>query len=321
MPKISTDLPRHHLGGATMGTTWAVTLDAQMTEAALATLQTALQRAVDLVDHQMSNWNPASAIMRLNSAPCDVWLPQPPDLMQVLADGLAASAATHGAFEMNLHDAVRAWGFGPDAISLDKVRAASAAKRLPASALLDLDIAASTARKLGPLSLDLAGIAKGYGVDLLAKVLTQNGITHALCAIDGELRATGPQAGGTGWQISVETPSPADGDLGRASHSMVSLTEGALATSGDYRHFVTVRGKRLSHTIDPKRAAPLIDAPASVTVLSARCAWADAMATALMVMGGQDGPAFARAHNLNALFLLRQGDGLAPIGTGSFAQP
>jgi thiamine biosynthesis lipoprotein len=97
-------------------------------------------------------------------------------------------------------------------------------------------------------------------------------------------------------------------------------TEGSIATSGDYRHFVTVKGKRLSHTIDPARGAPLIDAPASVTVLSALCTWADAMATALMVMGAKAGPEYAHSHNLNSLFLLRQGEQFTSIRTGSFAR-
>ena len=102
---------------------------------------------------------------------------------------------------------------------------------------------------------------------------------------------------------------------------MLNLTNGALATSGDYRHFVTVKGKRLSHTIDPKRGAPCIDAPASVTVLAARCVQADALATALLVMGAQTGLNYARAHNLNALFLLRQGNELVSLCSGSFNAP
>ncbi len=317
MPKMSIDLPRHVLGGRTMGTEWSVTLDAGLSGRDLVSLENDLQSAVDAVDRQMSTWNAASDLMRLNAAPCHEWLPQPPELIQVLADGLAISAATGGAFEMNLGDAVRAWGFVSDAISVDAIRAATRAPRLPANALLDLDIAGGLVRKRGPITLDLSGIAKGYGVDRLIRVLHLHGIAHGLCAIDGELRALGPQASGAAWRVSVDTPD----DAARATHSLLNLTDGALATSGDYRHFVTVKGKRLSHTIDPKRGAPCIDAPASVTVLAARCVQADALATALMVMGAQEGLKFARAHSLNALFLLRDAGELVSLCSGSFAAP
>ena len=314
MLKMSIDLPRHVLRGRAMGTEWSAALDASLSGPDLVSLQNDLQGAVDLVDLQMSTWNAASDLMRLNAAPCHEWLPAPPELIQVLADGLAISAVTAGAFEMNLGDVVRAWGFVADAISVDAIAAASRAPRLPASALLDLDIAGGLVRKRGPVALDLSGIAKGYGVDCLIRVLRLHGIAHGLCAIDGELRAVAPQASGAAWHISVECPD----DAARTAHSMLNLTEGALATSGDYRHFVTVKGKRLSHTIDPKRGAPCIDAPASVTVFAARCVQADALATALLVMGAQTGLNYARAHNLNALFLLRQGNELVSLCSGSF---
>jgi thiamine biosynthesis lipoprotein len=314
MLKTFIDLRRHVFSGRTMGTEWSATVDAHLSGRDLASLQNDLQAAVDLVDRQMSTWNAASDLLRLNAAPCHEWLPQPPELIDVLADGLAISAATGGAFEMNLGDVVRAWGFVADAISVDAIAAASRAPRLPASALLDLDIARGLVRKSGPVALDLSGIAKGYGVDCLIGVLHAHGIAHGLCAIDGELRAVGPQASGAAWHVSVEIPN----DAARTAHSMLTLTDGALATSGDYRHFVTVKGKRLSHTIDPKRGAPCIDAPASVTVLAARCVQADALATALMVMGGQAGLKYARAHNLNALFLLRGENEMVSLCSGSF---
>jgi thiamine biosynthesis lipoprotein len=314
MLKTFIDAPRHVLGGRTMGTNWSATLDAGLSGRDLACLQNDLQSAVDLVDLQMSTWNADSNLMRLNAAPCHEWLPAAPELIQVLADGLAISAATGGAFEMNLGDVVRAWGFVADAISLDAIRAASRALRLSARALLELDIAGGLVRKHGPVALDLSGIAKGYGVDCLIRELHTHGIAHGLCAIDGELRVVGPQASGAAWQVSVESPD----DAARTPHSMLNLTDGALATSGDYRHFVSVKGKHLSHTIDPKRGAPCIDAPASVTVLAARCVQADALATALMVMGGQVGLKYARAHNLNALFLLRGENEIVSLGSGSF---
>lgn len=286
-----------------MGTTWAVQYEGK---ADPQSLQRALQNAVQEVDDQMSTWTPASALMRFNAAPCGEWIPLPPHLMTVLAAGQKMTRLTRGAFEMNLGQAVTAWGFSAAQIDLAAIKAASS--HAWQSSLAALELTDSHARKTAPLALDLSGIAKGYGVDRLAQVAQDFGLS-ALCEIDGELRAVG----GRPWTVAIEAPDTS------AAHSYVTLTDGALATSGDYRHFVMVKGQRLSHTIDPKRRAPVIAAPASVTVLAATAMQADAMATALLVMGAKDGIGFANAQGISALFLIRGPDGIAAKGTGTFA--
>ncbi len=311
MPKTPTDRALA-LGGPTMGTRWSVLIDDLVTN---PTLQSRFQAAVDEVDAQMSTWKPDSDLMRLNAAPPDVWVPLPDRLFTVLEAGLAISRQTGGAFEMNMGDAVRAWGFGPDPIDLQAIRAASAALRVPASVALQLDQANGRARKSAPLALDLSGIAKGYGVDRLVETARYLGVAHALCTIDGEVRAIGPLRDGRPWAVGIETPD----DSTSGQHSLLELKDMAVATSGDYRHFVTVGTARLSHTMDPRRGAPLVAAPASVTVLSRSCMLADAMATALMVMGDKKGPDFAADHAISALFLLRSSGETIAVGTGAFA--
>lgn len=309
MQKMSTE--RSLLQGKTMGTLWSVQIDGTPPPA----LHAALQAAVEEIDQQMSNWSETSDLMRFNAADVGVWHPLPAHLLCVLTEGLSISRATGGAFEMNVGAAVRAWGFNAAPINLDALQAASAAPHIQASVALELDLAAGRARKTADLWLDLAGIAKGYGVDRLAEVVQSFGIDHALCAIDGELRALGTQANGTPWPVAIERPDSPD----RAAQSIIALDAGAVASSGDYRHFLTIKGKRLSHTMDPQRAAPLLDGPASVSVLAPRCLQADAMATALMVMGEADGLAFAKATGISALFLMREAAGLRASGTGVFA--
>ena len=192
------------------------------------------------------------------------------------------------------------------------VRAALAQPRIPAWEALTLDPAAGTARKHAPVSVDLNGIAKGYGTDRLADVLSVHGIAAALVGIDGEMRAMGLRPDGEAWTIAVEAP---DRDR-RAPHSILALQDAAVATSGDYRHWVRVGSGTLSHTMDPHRGAPLAQSPASVTVIAPTCAEADALATALMVLGEERGLAQARALNLDALFLLRTADGIRTAATG-----
>jgi thiamine biosynthesis lipoprotein len=196
-------------------------------------------------------------------------------------------------------DAVMAWGFGPEAAAPDGIRTAMAASRRPAHDVLEIN--GEHVRKAAPIALDLNGIAKGYGVDRLAEILRNQGISDGLVGIDGEMRAMGLRPDGEAWTIAVEAP---DAER-RTPHSILALQDAAVATSGDYRHWVEVQGRRLSHTMDPRRGAPLIASPASITVVARSCAEADAWATALMVLGPVKGATLAKQSGLDALFLLR----------------
>lgn len=302
MSKTSIEPVRHALNGPTMGTRWSA-LFFTAPEFDASPIQAALQKAVDGVDAQMSTWKPDSDLMRLNRALVGTWVVVPDDLARVLALGLAIGRASGGAFDIGMGDAVQAWGFGPDAASEESIRRALTAARRPAHETLEL--IGNQVRKRGPITLDLNGIAKGYGVDLLAQTLRSFGIEAGLVGIDGEMRALGLRPDGEAWTIAVEAPDPNC----RAPYSILSLQDGAVATSGDYRHGVTVQGRRLSHTMDPLRGAPLMSSPASVTVLASSCAEADAWATALMVAGPEAGMALAARQGLSALFLIRDDTG------------
>ncbi len=302
MLKMSTDLVRHALNGPTMGTRWSA-LFFSPPGFDPAPLRAALQVAVDAVDAQMSTWKPDSALMRLNAAPVWEWQDIPTELAQVLALGLAIGRASGGAFDIGMGDVVRAWGFGPAAADPQAIRATMQTARRPAHEVLELD--GNRARKSAPITLDLNGIAKGHGVDRLTQVLKDHGIRQALTGIDGEMRAMGLRPDGNAWTIAVEEPDRAR----RAPHSILTLQDAAVATSGDYRHWVTVQGHTLSHTMDPRRDAPLLHSPASVTVVAPTCAEADAWATALMVAGVDAGVRLAAAQGLDALFLARDDAG------------
>lgn len=205
MSKMFTDGGRVALNGPCMGTRWSALFQGRA-GLDLDHMRRACQQAVDRVDAQMSTWNPASDLMRLNAAPVGAWVAVPDDLRRVLGLGLAIGRASGGAFDIGMGDAVTAWGFGPAAATPDAIRAALAAPRRPAHERLVIEGAG--VRKTAPIVLDLNGIAKGYGVDLLADTLRAQGITDALVGIDGEMRAMGlrPMPRHGPWRSRRPTP-------------------------------------------------------------------------------------------------------------------
>jgi thiamine biosynthesis lipoprotein len=299
---MSTEPLRHALNGPTMGTRWSA-LFFTAADVDAAPLQAALQAAVAEVDDQMSSWKPDSDLMRINRAPLGEWIAAPAQLLAVLRLGLAIGKASGGAFDVGMGDAVNAWGFGPDAASGERIRIALQAPRRPSWEAVEIGEAAL--RKREAITLDLNGIAKGHGVDRLAETMLQFGISAFLVGIDGEMRAAGLRPDGAPWTIAIEQPDTTR----RAAHAVLALEDAAVATSGDYRHWVAVGGKRLSHTMDPRRGAPLAASPASVTVVTRSCAEADAWATALMVLGPDRGATLAAERGIDALFLTRDAGG------------
>jgi thiamine biosynthesis lipoprotein len=299
---MSTEPLRHALNGPTMGTRWSALFFAAA-DVDVAPLQAALQAAVAEVDDQMSSWKPDSDLMRINHALPGEWIAAPAQLLAVLRLGLAIGKASGGAFDVGMGDAVTAWGFGPDAASGERIRIALQAPRRPSWEAVEIGEAAL--RKREAITLDLNGIAKGHGVDRLAETMLQFGVSAFLVGIDGEMRAAGLRPDGAPWTIAVEQPDTTR----RAAQAVLALEDAAVATSGDYRHWVEVGGKRLSHTMDPRRGAPLAASPASVTVVTRSCAEADAWATALMVLGSDRGATLAAERGINALFLTRDAGG------------
>jgi FAD:protein FMN transferase len=316
MPKTFTDLRRHALNGETMGTRWSA-LFHKPAGFEVAPAAAAMAAAVTEVDQQMSTWKPDSDLMRLNAAAPGVWVECPEHLMVVLEAAVSIGRASGGAFDIGVGDAVSAWGFGPATLDPARIQAALSEPGRPAHDILELDLSGHRVRKSAPVTLDLSGIAKGYGVDRLTDVARRFLISDALLSIDGELRGIGLKPDGSPWTIAIEDPDYST----RKAMAIVALEDAAVATSGDYRHWIDVGAKRLSHTMDPVRGGPLARSPASVTVIAETCMAADAWATALMVKGSSEGAKLARQMRLNALFVERDGNGLRQTPVGPLFEP
>ena len=319
MPKTSSEsaasFTRTTLHGPTMGTRWSASVDAD-SSVDLAALRQGLAAAAEQVDGQMSPWKPDSDLMRLNRAPVGSWVDLSPEILEVLDCAFEVRRLSAGAFDPCVGVLVDAWGFGAarDAPDAQAIRAARQSMPQATNASLELDRPGGRARKQVPLQIDLCGIAKGYAVDRMAHVLQQHGVRHALAALDGELRAIGGQAGGAPWAVAIERPEAGR----RAVHGVLELEDLAVATSGDYRHYLDVGNARIAHTMDARRCAPVNNTVASVTVLTRTCMLADAWATALLVAGPDEGPVMAQRMGLDVLFLLRRGEGLTEVGLGRF---
>ena len=300
---------RFRFTGATMGTTYLVKIvppddysDALNTE-----LAEQIAATLELIDALMSTYRPDSELSRFNASRSLEPFSISKETAEVFACAEAVSRATNGALDVTVGPLVNAWGFGPEVRSgvpgdaeIDALR-----KRVGYEKLV-LDLERNTIRKTIPdLYCDLSAVAKGYAVDRIAELLEAMGHDYFV-EVGGEVRARGvDNAGRPLWTAGIEQPIPDR----RVVHRIVPMPEGALATSGDYRNFYEENGERISHTIDPRTGRPVRHPPGSVSVLDARCAVADAYATALVVLGPEAGYALAVRLDLPALFLLVNEDG------------
>lgn len=304
---------RHMLAGPTMGTRWSAIFYATG-PVDLTAIEAELQNAVNRVDDQMSPWKPDSVLSRFNRADSGTWFDLPDETFEVLIAAFELSAETAGAFDPFMGQLVDLWGFGaersaPDAAGIGEAEAAWTRMQRQ----IEFNKDARLMRRLSPARLDLCGIAKGYGVDRLSEVLTGFGLTNHLVTIDGELRASGSSSNAEGWTIALEQP---DTDA-RMPARLMQISDMAIATSGNYRHQRILDDRTASHTMNPYSGKPVDNVLSAVTIFANTCMAADALATALMVMGRDHALAFCEDHRLHALLTEGTGDEtLSYLSTG-----
>jgi thiamine biosynthesis lipoprotein len=285
-----------------MGVSWSLVANAPLAVSDAA-LRSAVQGAADLVVAQMSSWEPDSDLSRFNAAPAGAWVETPTHLLLVTRAALAMAAASDGAFDPTVGEAVDLWGFGAWGATLEPPKP----ERLAAArqGWRELEVEDGRMRQRGGLRLDLSGIAKGYGVDLAAQAVAALGVRDFLVEIGGELRGSGVRGDGEPWWVDLERPPEAhlaEPPLRIALHAL------SVATSGDWRRQFTWNGRRYSHTIDPRTRAPVRTRLTQVSVLHSSCMQADAICTALQVLG-DEAEAFAAAKDIAACFLWREAGG------------
>ena len=306
-----------------MGTTYNITLP-ELPEALTAELlQAEIDARLEAVNAEMSTYIPDSVISTFNESDSTQWYPVSADFASLVSLALDISEASSGSYDVTVGPLVELWGFGAsrpgegggDRVPTD-LEIAQAKERTGYDKLFARAEPPAIRKVQGNLRIDLSSIAKGYGVDQIATLLDDKGLTDYLVEIGGELRVQGQSPRGDAWKIAVEKP-----DAGLQSvQRIISVGDTAMATSGDYRNFFEKEGKRFSHTIDPESGRPVAHSLASVTVLSQDTATADGWATALMALGDKQGPAVAENQELAAFFIIRTDSGFAFRETSVFTE-
>jgi thiamine biosynthesis lipoprotein len=303
--------------GLTMGTTWSVIMLPDGDGTDVAALRTLLQKRLDKINSLMSTYDPASELSRFNNQTGTDWFAISEETAQVIDLSLEISRLTGGAFDVTVAPLVELWGFGATERGETIPTEDQISKSLARVGYKNLQLRRNPTaikKQIPQLRIDLSAVAKGYAADRLAGLLTRQGISNYLVEIGGELQISGRRGDGAAWQIAIEQPL----DDAREVAAVFPLTNIALATSGNYRNFYLENGQRYAHTLDPVSGKPIRHKLASATVLDPTCARADALATALMVMGEEKGRRFCEKNRIAAYFLIHENESIEVYASPAF---
>lgn len=277
-----------------------------------------LQRETDAflaqLDAQVSTYRPDSDVQRFNAAPADSCMAMPDSVLAMVADAQELSVKSQGALDLTVAPLLELWGFGPggaeeripseDELAAVRQRVGFDHLRLDGEALC----------KTADVRLDFNSIAAGYAVDRVSARLEELGVSSYLVEITGELKARGMKPDGSPWRIGIEAP--VEGE--RTAQRIIDLDGFSISTSGDYRNYFELDGKRFSHTVDPSTGAPIQHRLASVTVADPSALRADGLSTVLLVLGPERGMAFAQREGVAAFFVTRKDQAFITTTTEAF---
>lgn len=293
--------PLRAVGGVAQGTTYSLQWVGGGLEAEIGR---AAEQELERIDALLSNYRSDSALERFNATRSTDPVELPAELVALLVLAKRIHSASAGCFDPTVRPLVRAWGFDADEPAVPGPAAMDAART--AVGLDKLEIVATTrVRKTVPdLEVDMASIGQGYTAARLAALLEQHGSTRYLAEIGGEIVARGTKPDGSVWRVGIENPIPGV-EAGPALRMPVSAST-AVITSGSYRQYFEVDGRRLGHVIDPRTGWPVEHALLSVTVVGDDAATAAAWGTALLCLGPVEAAAVAERENVAALFWVNQ---------------
>lgn len=289
--------------GPTMGTTYHVTVNPGTVDVP-ENLDQVILDALNRINNQMSTYQFDSNLSKFNELPIGETVELPAEFAAVMKISKQVYSDTGGAFDPTVGPLVDLWGFGPKYTGDVVPDEDAIAGALAEMGFEGLEFEGDRLIKQKNVRLDLSAVAKGYAAELVSRELSSLGLNNHLVEVGGEMRLSGVKASGERWKIGIEQPNLGQGTVNLA----VSLTDVGVATSGDYRNYFERDGVRYSHTIDPRTGYPVTHKLASVTVIADNAGYADAMATAFMVLGSDKSLELAESLNLAVYLIVKQGD-------------
>ncbi|SFN31507.1 thiamine biosynthesis lipoprotein [Izhakiella capsodis] len=295
------------LQGKTMGTVWRVSLS-DVDNQRKAALRQMIQRQLDADDQVLSTWKPDSVLSRFNQYQGTSEQPVSDDMADIMTTALRIGRKTAGAMDITVGPLVNLWGFGPSKQPLHtpsqtQIDAARARTGLQHLQVIERADGAFIQKDLPALYVDLSTIGEGYATDHLARLMEQEGITNYLVSVGGAVLSRGQNAQGRPWRVAIQKPT----DQQNSVEAIVDLQGHGISTSGSYRNYYELDGKRISHIIDPVTGRPIQHRLVSATVIATSATEADGWDTGLMVLGEQRAQALALRERL-AVFLIMKTD-------------
>ncbi|WP_218811385.1 FAD:protein FMN transferase ApbE [Klebsiella quasipneumoniae] len=297
------------LDGKTMGTFWRVSVIG-VDEAKAQALRAKVQAQLDADDRLLSTWKNDSALMRFNHAATTRPWPVSEAMADIVTLSLRIGAKTHGAMDITVGPLVNLWGFGPDKqpVATPDAQAIAAAKAR--TGLQHLQVINQSGRQflqkdIPDLFVDLSTVGEGYAADHLARLMEQEGISRYLVSVGGALVSRGMNGEGKPWRVAIQKPT----DRENAVQAIVDINGHGISTSGSYRNYYELDGKRISHVIDPQTGQPITHKLVSVTVIAPTALEADGWDTGLMVLGPEKAQQVVREQGLAVYMIVKEREG------------
>lgn len=307
------------LAGKTMGTSWRVSvigLDESHAEA----LQQKIQAQLDADDQLLSTWKNDSALMRFNRSESVTPWPVSEAMADIIIGAMRIGSKTDGAMDITVGPLVNLWGFGPQNQPVKTPTDEQIAAAKARTGLQHLTVTQEAGRQylqkdLPDLFVDLSTVGEGYAADHLARLMEQEGIARYLVSVGGALASRGMNGEDKPWRVAIQKPT----DQENAVQAIVDINGHGISTSGSYRNYYELDGKRISHVIDPQTGRPIEHNLVSVTVIAPTALEADGWDTGLMVLGPQKAQEVARREGLAVYMIVKQGDKFVPWMSPQFA--
>lgn len=297
------------LDGRTMGTFWRVSL-AGVAPERKEKLQNAIQAQLDADDKELSTWKSDSVLSRFNQYQGTEPQPISDNMADIVTLSLRIARKTDGAMDITVGPLVNLWGFGPDRqpVNIPTQGEIDAAKALTGYRHLWVTERGDRAwmqKDLPNLYVDLSTMGEGFATDHLARLMEKEGINSYLVSVGGAVLTRGQNASGQPWKVAIQKPT----DKENAVQAVVDLQGHGISTSGSYRNYYELDGKRISHVIDPATGRPIQHRLVSATVIATTALEADGWDTGLMVLGEEKAKALALREKLAVYLITKENDG------------